>query len=400
VEPYPDGTSEEQREPLREWQKDTWYGPFPTHEDPFDEPEDAPELRDLRSDDLNNRSGQFWETQTSGYRFGQKTSAPDQPAKPKPAEPGHQKRIRRLTVLGSVAALAAVWLILYYVVFAVRTIQVTGNKEISSEDIISLSGIREGEPILALNSDAVEQRLETNPVLRMNYLEKSLPSTVIISVREREPCCWITWNGILYIMDSKRVVLRETENEAVVIRNRDSGEAGTSETNPEEETEADSAEQETAGQETDGASEKAQPNEKAQAEQEAKKEEERLILELQEIIGSLVKVDGLKIRSGAMVGQTLQLENSDQQSVFSELFLQMKVLSCMDLIEEADLSNLSSLLLTTRDGFTVSMGSSSDLHAKLRSMLLTREELLRRGYQGGVINVTLPETPIYSPPGV
>ena len=54
------------QEPLRDWQKDTWYGPYPVHENPFDEPEDAPELRDLRSENLNNRSGEFWETQTGG----------------------------------------------------------------------------------------------------------------------------------------------------------------------------------------------------------------------------------------------------------------------------------------------------------------------------------------------
>ena len=63
------------RENLRDWQKeDTWYGSFPVPENPFDEPEDAPELRDLRSEELNNRSGQFWESQTNGYRFGQERS--------------------------------------------------------------------------------------------------------------------------------------------------------------------------------------------------------------------------------------------------------------------------------------------------------------------------------------
>ena len=76
------------------------------------------------------------------------------------------------------------------------------------------------------------------------------------------------------------------------------------------------------------------------------------------------------------------------------------MLSCTELVEEADLSNINSLLLTTRDGFTVSMGDRQNIHAKLRSMLLTREELLKRGYHGGVINVSLPETPVFSPPAV
>ena len=111
----------------------------------------------------------------------------------------------------------------------------------------------------------------------------------------------------------------------------------------------------------------------------------------------LVKVDGLRIRSGCMVGQTLMLDSEAQQEIFSNLFLEMKVLNCTELIEEADLSNPESLLLTTRDGFTVSLGNASNLHAKLRSMLLTREELIRMGYQNGIINVINLENPVFTP---
>ena len=118
---------------------------------------------------------------------------------------------------------------------------------------------------------------------------------------------------------------------------------------------------------------------------------------MREQIAGLVRVDGLKVRSGALPGQSLVLENPEQQVVFSSLFLELKVLGCSSLMAEADLSNLDSLLLSTRDGFTVAMGNSMYIHAKLRSMLITREELLRRGYHGGVINVSLPETPIFTP---
>ena len=63
------GRNSSSQPPLRDWQKDTWYGPYPMNENPFDEPEDAPELRELRSEELNNRSGEFWETHTTGYQY-------------------------------------------------------------------------------------------------------------------------------------------------------------------------------------------------------------------------------------------------------------------------------------------------------------------------------------------
>ncbi len=322
------------QEPLRDWQKDdTWYGPFPAHENPFDEPEDAPELREMRSEELNNRSGQFWDTWTGGYQYTDgKQAAPAERPKEKQKKTASPRR-KGLLVLAALLAAAVIGAVLNFGVFVVREIHVTGAAQIPENEIIRLSGIRKGMPMLGLDQDEIERAIEKNPYVKYRYLEKRWPGTVILSVREREACCWMTWNGILYAMDKQRVVLFETED--LTIR----------------------------------------PS-------------------------TLVRVDGLKIRSGALTGQRLVLESQEQQEVFSALFLEMKVLSCTELVEEADLSNINSLLLTTRDGFTVSMGDRQNIHAKLRSMLLTREELLKRGYHGGVINVSLPETPVFSPPAV
>ena len=231
------------------------------------------------------------------------------------------------------AVLAAAALILRFAVFSVKEIRVTGNNRISSEDIIRSSGIRRWDNILTLNENAVKERLRSDYRLLFRSVTREMPGTVVLSVKEREPCCWLTYCGIMYVMDKDRMVLYESEN----------------------------------------------PAEKP---------------------ADLVEIKGLEVRSNAQVRQIINLGSETQQSIFSELFLEMKVLGCTELIEEADLSNISSLLLTTRDGFTVSMGDGNNIHAKLRAMLITREELISRGYSGGVINVMLPETPVFSPSSV
>ncbi len=312
---------------LKDWQKETWYGGTPLNQNPFDEPEDAPELREERSENLNNREGDFWRSgQTEGYRF-----TGGQPREEKAVR--EKERPRRSPLIYVLAVLGAgviLWLVTYYAVFSVRNIRVEGNSGFTDEEIISLSGIRKGQPLLSLDADQAARSIESNVYLRFRYLEKEVPDTVVLGVREREACCWMTWCGIFYTMDKERMVLFETEEENVRPAN-------------------------------------------------------------------LVKVDGLRIRSGCMVGQTLMLETEKQQEVFTTLFLEMKVLGCTEDIREADLSNLDSILLTTRDGFTVRLGDSVNLHAKLRSMLLTRDELLQRGYEGGIINVINLEHPIFTP---
>ena len=326
---------------LRDWQKETWFGAVPVQENPFDEPDNAPELRDLRSDELNNHSGSFWDQHTGGYSYAEGTPRRAEGSVQKKGSAQKKTGIREtesvkplrhpMAYVGiGLILTAAICLIFYYGFFTVREIRVEGNKNVSAEKIIELSGIRTGTPILAVKAEDVSRGIENNVYLRFRYLDKELPGTVVLTVKEREACCWMTYCGILYTMDKERTVLYENEN----------------------------------------------PNIRP---------------------ANLVRVDGLRIRSGCMVGQTLVLETDEQQNLFSELFLELKILEYTDLIEEADLSNTDSLLMTTRQGFTVSLGDSRNLHAKLKSMWLTQEELIRRGYVNGVINVSDPENPVFSP---
>ena len=56
-------------DPVRDWQRNTWYGPAPSNGNPFDEPEDAPELRDSRSPNVNEHMGDFWNQEYQGYQY-------------------------------------------------------------------------------------------------------------------------------------------------------------------------------------------------------------------------------------------------------------------------------------------------------------------------------------------
>jgi len=339
---------------VRDWQRNTWFGPVPPEGNPFDEPEDAPELRESRSENVNDHVGDFWKQETSGYQYSGsvRTAGRDdgkknvQPSKTGERSGGKAGRIFLILL----AFLVVLGLVMRFIVFSIQEIKVTGNVTIPADEIIRLSGIRKGDGILSLDQKTVETRIEGDYRLQFRYLEKTLPQTVTISVREREECCWLTYSGILYTMDKNRMVMFESESLPINI---------------------------------------------SQSE-EITYEEAAVLARL----STLVEVRGLNIRSGAQEGQTLMLTTQDQQTAFSELFLEMKVLGCTGMIAQADLSNTLSLMLLTRDGYTVSLGDGSNIHAKLRSMLLVREELQRMGLKGGTISVTNPESPYYSPSAV
>ncbi len=343
----PHGTPE-----VRDWQKNTWTGPMPMNVSPFEEPEDAPELLKERSENLSDREGAFWQQATNGY---QRTAGGDTqrtaPANKGKSQPKPKKKKTDGSSAGMRAALALVALagitvcVLYFIVFRVREIRVEGNNLISRADVIRLSGIQYGSSILTLSEEDTKRELEARAVseakrtdnsnyysLQFRYLDKIMPGTVVISVKEREPCCWMTLRGITFVMDKNRMVMYETED----------------------------------------------PNVRP---------------------AKLVEVKGLNIRGGDHAGQTLTLNSAVQQSIFENLFLELKVLSCIEIVQEVDLSNTSSIFLITRDGYTVSLGDRERIHAKLRSMLYVRNKLLELERYGGSINVSVPEKPTYSPHG-
>ena len=329
---------------LRDWQRNTWFGPVPQNSNPFEEPDNAPELLELRSENVRQKIGDFWEGEPDGPSVtgAVRRAAPKRTAGRKKSRVSGGTRAALVLIAAALVAMA----MLYIIVFRVREIRVEGNAAISDADIIRFSGIRYGESVLTLDEDETERRIRTaamaaasssgNPNyyrLQFRYMDKEMPGTVIITVREREACCWMTWCGIMYVMDKNRMVLYETEDPGV------------------------------------------QPD-------------------------NLVEVKGLDIRSGNHAGQTLVLTSSVQETLFENMFLEMKVLGCTALIREVDMSSPASILLVTRDGYTVSFGDRSRIHAKMRSMLLVREELIRMGEAGGTINVSVPETPYYSPPSI
>ena len=314
---------------VRDWQKNTWFGPAPLNSNPFDEPEDSPELKEIRSQNVTQREGPFWQDPQKGYTSQQNSGSSSGTVSGKTAGKTVPRSALRW-IAGTAVFLIALILVLRFAVFTVREIRVIGNDKISAEEIIRVSGIRKGDNSLTIDEKAVEERITSDYRLLFRYMACDLPSTVTLSIREREACCWLTYCGIIYKMDKNRMVLSESENPAD------------------------------------------QPED-------------------------LVEIKGLEVRSNTMVGQYINLGSETQQSIFSELFLEMKVLGCTDQIKEADIRNPNSILLVTRYGYTAGLGDRENLHAKLRSLLLVQDELQQMGRFGGTINLSNPEIPIYTP---
>ena len=109
-----------------------------------------------------------------------------------------------------------------------------------------------------------------------------------------------------------------------------------------------------------------------------------------------ILVAGLNVRR-CDVGRIITLTNAEQLNVYNEILVELKVMSALDRIRELDMSSMESIFLTTRDGYSVRLGSGSDIHRKLRSMLLTLDALAEGDDGPGTIDVSAPVNPTFTP---
>ena len=130
------------------------------------------------------------------------------------AEVNKRKKRRRV---GSLAWLGWVCLMLIALtlgygfaqssIFNLRSIEVNGTSRLSDEDIIKLSGFTLGEHIYEANINKAQTMIKTNFWVEQVSIERKLPSTLIINIKERVPVAAIIMPESLYIVDFSGTLL-------------------------------------------------------------------------------------------------------------------------------------------------------------------------------------------------
>ena len=312
---------------------------------PFEEPEQAPELREKRSENLYSRDEPFWERvvdapDASGdfRRDVNYWNHPDVMDTDRLLHVDNDTALQKVgkflgsdavkKVIGIVAVVVLVAIALFGTVFRVHAIHVSGNTTVADEAIIRLSGLKVGQSSMTIDDEEVMRKIESNRYLRCTLVDVQW-NAVTLHVKERVPAVYINHNGMIVTLDNRGFVLEESL---------------ASETGFE----------------------------------------------------SLVKVSGMNVRRCAL-GQQIALQSANQLEAYTQILVELKAMKGIDLLRELDMSSMDSIYLTTRDDFFVRLGSEDDLHAKLRAFLITREKVLQMGYAKGTIDVTDPGRPTYLP---
>ena len=70
--------------------------------------------------------------------------------------------------------------------FKIEKIEIQGNKKITIDEVLTLCEIKEGENIFLINKSNTINKLKQNPYIENVKIKKSLPSTLILEITERQ----------------------------------------------------------------------------------------------------------------------------------------------------------------------------------------------------------------------
>ncbi len=91
--------------------------------------------------------------------------------------------------------------------FLVKTIEVQGNQHISTEDIIILSEVKEDIPLWQVAARSVEDRIKTHIFVEDALVIRKFPSTISITIKEREPRIMIPSEGRFVVLDYEGIAI-------------------------------------------------------------------------------------------------------------------------------------------------------------------------------------------------
>lgn len=93
--------------------------------------------------------------------------------------------------------------------FDIKTIQVTGNKNILSKEIIGLSNLYKGNNIFYINIKYGENSILSNPYIENVEISRKLPDKVQINVKEREAIFYNVKNNKYFVVDKSGILLEK-----------------------------------------------------------------------------------------------------------------------------------------------------------------------------------------------
>jgi len=122
-------------------------------------------------------------------------------------------------LLGVVLVLGVVMVFSYNYVLSSSYFQlektiVKGCEQTTEKDVLSLSGLRPAQNILAVSMEGIARKVRANPWVEDVSVVREFPNRLIIEIRERKPVALVKKEDSLFFMDGDGFIFKKLEGES------------------------------------------------------------------------------------------------------------------------------------------------------------------------------------------
>ena len=129
------------------------------------------------------------------------------------AERNRKLRRRIKIVLITIVAAIALFILSLSSFFTIDLIEVSGNSHFTGEEIRNIGHAAPGRNIIYnFNKEEIQGYLEQNPYIKTAEVKRKFPSTMVISVTEREELWAFNYDNDYLIIDEDGILLKKTRN--------------------------------------------------------------------------------------------------------------------------------------------------------------------------------------------
>ncbi len=85
--------------------------------------------------------------------------------------------------------------------FALKNISIQGQERLETDEVLLAASLDKGHNLLDLSLEAVERRITTLPWVEEVTVQRVLPDSLVVSIKERQPIFWTLVQGIVSYTD-------------------------------------------------------------------------------------------------------------------------------------------------------------------------------------------------------
>jgi len=129
-------------------------------------------------------------------------------------EKGKISLLKKLFIF--ILVMIAIWGILHTRLFGVKNIVIINNNHLTEEEIISISGVNQGDNIYKRSAKEIKESLFENAYIEDATIKKKLPNTIEISIVERNINYMIQFSDTYVYLNNQGYMLEQTTEKANV----------------------------------------------------------------------------------------------------------------------------------------------------------------------------------------